>query len=319
MGVVRIDHASCTPHVMGGCGPRYLEGGLPVWRLSIRQLKKANGKGPDVDGVAVLLPLDHLRWHPEGTAHHVTPLVTLHRVVQAQTKIDCVTHEPTKGKHSSSSPAGRQRYALSLTSPCVVIMMFALCKGGKKEDKPVTLQLLRSWLCDKGGEYLQIPVNELVLMQVEDPLEHLGMCSSSDNMEERENERVLSTRDASTATMSIHTSLATNAICFSWNSKPLIACRVVIGYFLSLSLLWLHCNVCCTVCVSQRWKVSNLRECAALHELGDDPELVQSGVGRDKSHDVGVVHPLEEVNFAQIAELIAWIHVLHLLHRNPTL
>ena len=130
-------------------------------------------------------------------------------------------------------------------------------------------------------------------------------------------ERALSTREASTATMTSPTSLATNAICFSWNSKPLIACRVVISYF---SLLSCSCTAASAVrCVSQRWKGSNLRECAALHELGDDPELVQSGVGRDKSNDVGVVHPLEEVNFAQIAELIAWVPVLHLLHRHSAL
>jgi hypothetical protein len=180
---------SRTPPVTCSCGPRYLEGGLPVWRLPIRQLKKANGKGPDVDGVAVLLPLDHLRWHPEGTAHHVTPLVTLHRVVQAQTKIDCVT---TKGKALHLKPGcalgwARQRYALSLTSPCVVIMMFALCRKKNKKTKINQLRL-RSWLGAKGGGYLQIPVNELVLMQVEDPLEHLDMWSSNDKMGERENE-----------------------------------------------------------------------------------------------------------------------------------
>jgi hypothetical protein len=115
----------------------------------------------------------------------VTPLVTLHRVVQAQTKIDCVT---TKGKHFTSSPGwARQRYALSLTSPCVVIMMFALCRTKNKKTKINQLRL-RSWLGAKGGGYLQIPVNELVLMQVEDPLEHLDMWSSNDNMGERGNE-----------------------------------------------------------------------------------------------------------------------------------
>ena len=66
-------------------------------------------------------------------------------------------------------------------------MMFALCR--KKNEKTKTNQLrLRSWLGAKGGGHLQIPVNELVLMQVEDPLEHLDMWSSNDKMGERENE-----------------------------------------------------------------------------------------------------------------------------------
>lgn len=72
---------------------------------------------------------------------------------------------------------------------------------------------------------------------------------------------MLSTREASTATMARSYLLGHERYLLFLEFEAFDRLQGGISYFLSLSLVWLHCNVCCTVCVAAMEGIEPARVC----------------------------------------------------------